>query len=143
NQCPLLIKRSTWQQFFCEPHFHHQLSEICAAPYAPARDRHSLFFPSTPSPDGKAASGCREPPCRRSGDPPRLGREGKRKLTESSREFPKASARPSPEGSLREARERSAAYAALPVNFTIFCAASHKSLATSSFRSASPKHLRP
>ena len=27
---------------------------------------------------------------RRRGDPPRLGQEGKRKLTESSREFPKA-----------------------------------------------------
>jgi hypothetical protein len=27
---------------------------------------------------------------RRRGDPPRLGQEGKRKLTESAREFPKA-----------------------------------------------------
>ena len=39
-------------------------------------------------------------PCRRSGDPPRLCREGKQKLTESPREFLKASARQSPEGSL-------------------------------------------
>src|SRR5436309_7116433 len=40
------------------------------------------------------------------GDPPRLCREGKRKLTESSKEFPKGSARQRPEGSLREVRER-------------------------------------
>src|SRR5437773_12394781 len=40
------------------------------------------------------------------GNPPRLCREGKRKLTESSKEFPKGSARQRPEGSLREVRER-------------------------------------
>ena len=34
-------------------------------------------------------------------DPPRLGRERKREQTESAKEFPKASARPSPRGSLR------------------------------------------
>jgi len=37
------------------------------------------------------------------GNPPSLCLEGKRKLTESAREFPKASARQRPEGSLREA----------------------------------------
>lgn len=42
--------------------------------------------------------------CRTSRDPPSLGREGRRKLTESAREFPKASARSRPEGSLAEAR---------------------------------------
>ena len=47
------------------------------------------------------------------GDPPRLCREGKRKLTESAKEFPKASARQSPEGSLREARERRALHTLL------------------------------
>jgi hypothetical protein len=36
---------------------------------------------------------------RRNGDPPRLCREGKRKLTESEKEFPKDSSRQSPEGS--------------------------------------------
>ena len=50
------------------------------------------------------------------GDPPRLCQKGKRKLTESAKEFPKASVGyplrgrvqwvMSPEGSLREARER-------------------------------------
>ncbi|HJS83066.1 MAG TPA: hypothetical protein VJ742_09565, partial [Nitrososphaera sp.] len=39
--------------------------------------------------------------CWRSRDPPRLGREGKRELTKSAKEFPKAYARPSPRGSLR------------------------------------------
>lgn len=43
---------------------------------------------------------------RRSGDPSRLSQEGKRKLTESAREFPKASNWRSPNGSLREARTR-------------------------------------
>jgi hypothetical protein len=37
------------------------------------------------------------------GDTPRLRQEGKRKLTESAREFPKDSACQSPEGSSREA----------------------------------------
>ncbi len=45
---------------------------------------------------------------RKSGDPSRLCWEGKRKLTESSREFPKDSAQQSPKGSLWEARERRA-----------------------------------
>ncbi len=36
--------------------------------------------------------------CRRNGDPARLCREGKRKLTESAKEFPKVSARQSPLG---------------------------------------------
>ena len=40
------------------------------------------------------------------GNPPRLCREGRRKLTESAKEFPKVSARQSPKGSLREARKR-------------------------------------
>jgi len=44
----------------------------------------------------------------RSGAPSRLGLEGRRKLTESAREFPKGSARPSPKGSLREAVKRMA-----------------------------------
>lgn len=43
---------------------------------------------------------------RRSGDPPSLSRGGKRKLTESAREFPKVSARLRPEGSLWEMSER-------------------------------------
>src|SRR5439155_1899876 len=42
------------------------------------------------------------------GDPLRLCQEGKRKLTESAKEFPKVSAWQSPEGSLREVRERMA-----------------------------------
>ncbi len=40
------------------------------------------------------------------GYPPRLCRDGKRKLTESAKEFPKASARQRPKGSLREVQER-------------------------------------
>lgn len=40
------------------------------------------------------------------GDPPRVCRDGKRKLTESAMEFPKASAGQTSEGSLREVRER-------------------------------------
>ena len=40
------------------------------------------------------------------GYPPRVYPEGKRKLTESAREFPKASDGQTPEGSLREVRER-------------------------------------
>lgn len=47
---------------------------------------------------------------RRSGVPSRLSREGKRELTESSREFPKASIRLSPKGSLQEVRTRLATY---------------------------------
>src|SRR2546422_6255300 len=39
------------------------------------------------------------------GHPPRLCQDGKRKLTESSREFPKGSTWQSPEGALREVRE--------------------------------------
>ena len=39
-------------------------------------------------------------------DPPSLCQEGKRKLTESAREFPKASSWQRPEGSLQEARKR-------------------------------------
>src|SRR5881409_517448 len=42
------------------------------------------------------------------GDPQRLCQKGKRKLTESAKEFPKASVWQSPEGSLREARKRRA-----------------------------------
>lgn len=38
--------------------------------------------------------------CRESGDPPSLCREGKRKLTESAKEFSKASSRQRPGGSL-------------------------------------------
>ena len=45
---------------------------------------------------------------RRSGDPLRLCQEGKRKLTESAKEFPKGSAWQSPEGSLREVWKRTA-----------------------------------
>jgi len=40
------------------------------------------------------------------GCPPRLCQEGKRKLTESAKEFPKASAWQSPKGPFREALER-------------------------------------
>jgi len=43
---------------------------------------------------------------RSSGDPPSQGREGRRELTESATEFPKASARRRPEGLLAEASEQ-------------------------------------
>ena len=45
--------------------------------------------------------------CRRSGAPSRVCRRGKRKLTESAKEFPKDSLRQIPKGSLREAPTRS------------------------------------
>jgi len=70
----------------------------------------AIFLPNLLPP---AVSSCRDRPCRRSGDPPRLCLNGKRKLTESSREFPKASVRQNPEGSLREAQERRQPDAAL------------------------------
>jgi len=50
----------------------------------------------------------------RSGDPPKLCREGKQKLTESPREFLKVSAQHSPEGSLREAGSPMAGREVLP-----------------------------
>lgn len=66
-------------------------------------DRAPLFcFPPLNFWPGRVRSGH----CRRSGDPSRLSNSGKRKLTESARDFPKASGWLSPNGPLREARTR-------------------------------------
>ena len=65
-------------------------------------------------------------------DPPRLCRAGKRKLTESAKEFPKASTRDpllpslqrvmSPEGSLREAQVAKTDLPVIPFSLASTCA---------------------
>ena len=63
----------------------------------------STEFSYSPSGDGSNRGAF----CRKSRDPSRICRRGKRKLTESAKEFPKDSLRQIPKGSLREAPTRS------------------------------------
>ena len=68
------------------------------------------------------------------GCPSRLCQEGKRKLTESAKEFPKASAWQSPKGPFREALERKG----MPPRHLLFCSASSRHPSSSPFISRCP-----